>query len=108
MLSTPFFRNTVLAEVIFNIKGMRKNRYQIRKETEKLYKEIIIVMKEMGTDHCQSWWLNPSNTNLGLKTSEINSRAKKLVEEGFLTIDRSKTSKSTGTCYKLTDKTPSW
>lgn len=57
-------------------------------------------------DYCQSWWLNEKNHELGkeMNTPKINRLAKKLVEGGYLTIDKSKTSTSTGTCYKLTDK----
>ena len=56
--------------------------------------------------YCQSWWLNKNNHELGkeMSTPKINRLAKILVEGGYLTIDKSRTSTSTGTCYKLTDK----
>jgi len=87
---------------------------QTKKEIElhKVYdaiKEIITKEKIESkgvVDYCQSWWLNYKNNGLGkeMNTPKINRLAKILVEGGYLIIDKSKTSTSTGTCYKLTDK----
>jgi hypothetical protein len=88
-----------------------KNKEQIFKEAKEIYFAIrqIIELNKLNTiktDYCQSWWLNTRNFNLksGLKTSQINQRAKLLVKQGYLIVDRSMTSTSTGTCYKLTKK----
>lgn len=84
---------------------MKSNR-QINLEALEIYNAIKQVMKETKYDFCQSWWLNSRNFDLRskLKTPEINRRAHLLVKQGYLTIDKSRTSSSTGTCYQLTDK----
>jgi hypothetical protein len=70
-----------------------------------VYGAILETMNKMGTHYCQSWWLTCQDGPLhGIPTSKINYRAKLLVERGYLQINNSKTSTSTGTCYELTDK----
>jgi hypothetical protein len=83
-----------------------KTRQQINKEAEEIYFAILEVMKRTQVGHCQSWWLNSRNFNLKsrLTTPQINQRAKLLVKQGYLFIDKSRTSTATGTCYRLTDK----
>lgn len=80
---------------------------QANHEAIEIYAAIKQVMKEMNCDFCQSWWINSKNFSLksGLSTAKINQRCKLLVKQGYLTIDKSKTSTSTGVCYRLTDKT---
>jgi len=87
---------------------MEKSTVEINKESIDVYNEIVNTMEKMQVDYCQSWWLNYRNTSLGLKTPKINQIAKKLVKQGYLMIDKSRTSTSTGTSYKLTDKKPTW
>lgn len=80
---------------------------QSNHEAIEIYAAIKKVMQETECDYCQSWWLNSKNFDLksGLSTDKINQRCRLLVKQGYLTIDRSKTSTSEGTCYRLTDKT---
>lgn len=84
---------------------MTTNR-QSNHEAIEIYAAIKQVIQEVGYDYCQSWWINSKNFDLKSKlpTSKITQRCKLLVKQGYLTIDKSKTSPSTGTCYKLTDK----
>ena len=88
------------------LKPKRKLKKHIIEEAEEIYYAIIKTMNEMETDHCQSWWLNKNNFDLKSKlfTSKINRRARLLVRQGYLQINKSLTSTSTGTCYKLTEK----
>jgi len=83
-----------------------KTKEKINEEAEEIYFAIKEVMEKSGLDYCQSWWLNTRNFDLKskLSTQEINQRAKLLIKRGFLIINKSQTSKSTGICYKLTDK----
>ena len=83
-----------------------KTNQEINHEIIEVYNAIKLLIKESETDHCQSWWLNTRNFNMKsrLSTPEINRRAKKLVDQGYLTIYKNRTSPSMGTCYKLTDK----
>jgi len=83
-----------------------KNKIQIKEEAKEIYFAIKEAMVRAKTDYCQSWWLNSKNFELKskLSTPTINQRAKLLVKQGYLTIDKSKTKTSTGTSYKLTDK----
>lgn len=83
-----------------------KSRDQIQEEAREIYFAIKEVMEKSKTDYCQSWWLNTRNFDLksNLKTSHIVQRAKLLIRQGYLTIDKSNTSTSMGTSYKLTDK----
>ena len=82
---------------------MKKSKEQIHKEKIAVYFGMIAVMKMHDVDYCQSWWLNTKNYNIGLTTPEINRRAKLLVKQGLLLIDKSLTSNSCGICYRLTD-----
>jgi len=84
---------------------MTTNR-QSNLEAIEIYAAIKLVMKEVNSDRIQSWWINSKNFDLKskLSTSKINQRCRLLVKQGYLTIDRSKTSTSNGTCYRLTDK----
>lgn len=83
-----------------------KTKKEINEEAKEIYFAIKQIMERSETDYCQSWWLNTRNFDLKskLKTPQINQRAKLLVKQGYLTIDKSNTKKSTGTSYKLTDK----
>jgi len=83
-----------------------KTREQIKSESIMVYFAIKETMKNMNTNFCQSWWINMKNFDLStpLSIKTINQRAKLLIRDGYLIIDKSKTSTSTGTCYKLTDK----
>lgn len=84
---------------------MTTNR-QSNQEAIEIYAAIKKVMADANTDYCQSWWLNTWNFDLKskLSTSKINQRCKLLVKQGYLSIDKSRTSTSMGICYKLTDK----
>jgi hypothetical protein len=83
-----------------------KSKEEINNEAKEIYLAIIEAMKFSHSDYCQSWWINKRNVVLKskLETPQINQRCKLLVKKGFLIIDKSKTSRSTGTSYKLTDK----
>jgi hypothetical protein len=83
-----------------------KTRDQINEESKEIYFAIKHMIRESECDYCQSWWLNTRNFDLKskLKTPQINQRAKLLVKQGYLIIDKSRTSTSTGTCYRLTNK----
>lgn len=83
-----------------------KTNQEINFECVEVYNAIKEAMEISGTDYCQSWWLNRRNCNTlhHLNSREIVRRAKRLVDQGMLTIDKSKTSSATGTSYKLTDK----
>jgi hypothetical protein len=83
-----------------------KTRSEIDKEAKEIYFAIKKIMKDVGYNTCQSWWLNTKNFDLKskLKTPQINQRCKLLIKKGLLTIDIKKTSTSQGTCYKLTNK----
>ena len=85
-----------------------KTKFQIETDKKLVYKLINDKIIENNNEYCLSWWLNPRNSDCGLKTTEINQRAKSLVKEGFLSIDEKMTSTSTGTCYRLTEKVPTW
>jgi len=76
----------------------------IEQEAIQVYNAIIEAMKKSKTNYCRSWWLNTMNLNITLSTSKITQRCRLLASKGYLTIDYSKTSTSTGTCYSLTDK----
>jgi hypothetical protein len=91
--------------VVKNAKIM-KSKKQINEEAKEIYFAIKRIMELSETDYCQSWWLNTRNFKLmsDLKTPQITQRAKLLVKQGYLIIDKARTSTSTGTCYKLTDK----
>ena len=84
---------------------MTTNR-QSNHEAIEIYSAIKKIMAEMNTEYCQSWWLNSKNFDLKskLSTSKINQRCKLLVKQGYLIIDKSRTSTSMGICYRLTDK----
>ena len=86
--------------------ALEKKREEDLHKVYDAIKEIISNTKYEGCDFCLSWWLNHNNHELGkeMTTPKINRLAKILVEGGYLTIDKSMTSTSTGTCYKLTDK----
>lgn len=90
--------------------GARKNYSERWKEAKEVYQAIKETIQDMDTDHCQSWWLNKKNHPIGSKltTAQINTRARMLVKEGYLEIDRKYTKPSCGTCYRLTNKRPSW
>lgn len=83
-----------------------KTKNQIKEEAKEIYLAIKEVMSKSECDFCQSWWLNTKNFDLksNLSTPQINQRAKLLVKQGYLTVDKTKTSTSYGTCYRLTDK----
>lgn len=83
-----------------------KSRNQINKEAIEIYFAIKQVINISGNDYCQSWWINTKNFGLksNLKTSQIVQRAKLLASKGYLVIDKSNTSTSTGTCFRLTEK----
>lgn len=83
-----------------------KSKNQINQEAKEIYFAIKQVMEKSGYDYCQSWWLNSKNFELksNLKTPQIVQRCRLLVKQGYLTIDKSKTSTSSGTSFKLTDK----
>ena len=83
-----------------------KTKEQINEEAKEIYFAIKKIMERSETNYCQSWWLNTRNFDLksGLKTPQINQRAKLLVKQGYLTVDKSNTNTSIGTSYKLTDK----
>lgn len=86
-----------------------KSKNEINQEAKEIYFAIKQVMERHGYikyDYCQSWWLNYKNFDLKskLKTPQIMQRCKLLVRQGYLTIDKSKTSTSEGTSFKLTDK----
>ena len=83
-----------------------KKEIEVRKVYDAIKNRIAKQLEINGFDFCLSWWLNKNNHELGkeMTTPKINRLAKILVEGGYLTIDKSMTSTSTGTCYKLTDK----
>jgi len=87
----------------FKITTMNKKQL-IEQEAIRVYNAIVEVMQHSKTDYCRSWWLNTMNLNIALSTSKITQRCRLLAAKGYLTIDYSKTSTSTGTCYFLTDK----
>lgn len=80
-----------------------KTKEQINTEAQEIYLAIKLLVELSGKNNVQSWWLNTINYDLKskLKTSEINRRAKLLVKQGLIEIDKKNTSTSTGTCYKL-------
>lgn len=78
---------------------------QITEEVLMIYNALKYYCDEHG--YCQSWWLNARNNpqkELNLTTPQINSKCKILIKQGYIVIDKEKTSTSTGTCYRLTDK----
>lgn len=83
-----------------------KSRKEINQEAEEIYFAIKQTMEKMGTDYCQSWWINTRNFNLKshLPTSTINQRCRLLIKQGYLIKNQSLTATHTGTSYKLTDK----
>lgn len=83
-----------------------KPKNQINQEAKEIYLAIKQLMEKTGYDYCQSWWINTKNFELksNLKTPQIVQRCRLLVKQGYLTIDKLKTSTSTGTCFRLTDK----
>lgn len=83
-----------------------KSKSVIQNEANEIYFAIKEVMAKGNTDYCQSWWLNTKNFDLksNLKTPQIVQRCKLLVRQGYLSIDKSRTSPSSGTSYRLTDK----
>ena len=83
-----------------------KSKKLINAEAKEIYFAIKEIIAKKGGDSCQSWWLNTLNFDLKsrLPTPQINQRAKLLARQGYLTIDKSQTSTSCGTCYKLTGK----
>ena len=83
-----------------------KTQFEIDNECIEVYDAIKDIMKQLNTDHCQSWWANSRNCSSlrHLSSREIVRRANKLVRDGYLTIDKKRTSSSTGTCYMLTEK----
>ncbi len=83
-----------------------KTKNQINQEAKEIYFAIKQVMEKSGYDYCLSWWLNSKNFELksNLKTPQIVQRCKLLVRQGYLTIDKSKTSRGSGTWFQLTDK----
>ena len=80
-----------------------KTKEQINTEAKEIYLAIKQLVELSGKNSVQSWWLNTINYDLKskLKTSEINRRAKLLVKQGLIEIDKKNTPTSTGTCYKL-------
>lgn len=81
---------------------MTTNR-QMNHEAIQIYAAIKSLLKQNATDYCQSWWIR-FELDIKLSTSKVNQRCKNLVKQGYLTIDKSKTSTSCGISYKLTDK----
>ena len=85
--------------------NIKYKKDQIKTQSKEIYEAIIKMMELQGVDYCQSWWINTRNFELKqvLTTRQINYRAKLLVRDGYLTIDKDKTSTSMGTSYRLTD-----
>jgi len=78
----------------------------IEQEAIQVYNAIVEVMQKSKTNYCRSWWINSRvlKMPITLSTNKITQRCRLLASKGYLTIDYSKTSTSTGTCYSLTDK----
>lgn len=74
-------------------------------EAREIYDAISKIMADKKIDYCQSWWMNKHNHEIGkrLSTSKINTRCQWMVRKGYLKINKSMTSTSTGTCYQLTE-----
>ena len=84
------------------------NKKQINKEIDEVYSAIKAEIESRTENYCQSWWLT-SKWGGRLKnkysTPKLNRRAKVLVKEGYLSINKKDTSTSKGTSYLLTNKT---
>jgi len=83
-----------------------KTKNEINDEAKEIYFAIKELMNKHNVNYAQSWWLNPRNFNLKsrLKTPQVVQRCKLLIKQGYLIIDKSNTSTSSGTSYKLTNK----
>lgn len=76
---------------------------QINHDCISIYNAIKKIMTNENIIYCQSWWIRLELKN-ELTTAKINRRCDKLIKEGYLTINRRRTSTSTGICYELTNK----
>ena len=87
-------------------RSIMKSKDQIMEEAKEIFLAIKETMNKMGTDYCQSWWINKNNykLNSGLSTPSVNQRCRLLVKKGYLIKNDTLTSTHTGTSYKLTGK----